>query len=395
MANKISRYFFIIFGFLLPWQTRLILFPEKPEYLGFGIYLSEIFLWLAILFWLPNLKKIKPPFIFLIFYFFGLLSLVWAPDKVAAFRVWLYLLEGGLVYFYLHSQKETRLIAAWAFLISLFAASIFGIWQFFNLGSPAFKWLGLAARGAWNLGDIVIEAGSGRWLRAYGPFPHPNIFGGYLAAAILSLFVILKPKEKFQRSLVAFRMTVIYVFGGVFLFALFLTFSRSAWLGFAIAAIYFIFKNFKKEKINFFVFLSVLFVALYFIFQPLVMTRVGLGGRLEQKSNTERVESWREGFASWRKDPFFGGGIGTMDYKLQVTNKMQEPPHNIFILVLTQLGAFGFFLYILFWRRLWKNKSLCSILILFLIIGVLDHYLWTLWSGQALFWATLGLSQAE
>jgi O-antigen ligase len=140
-----------------------------------------------------------------------------------------------------------------------------------------------------------------------------------------------------------------------------------------------------------------------------VKTRVGAEGRLEQKSNTERIASWRDGLAVWKQNPFFGSGAGVFA-RSEATKQSQEkrdrhaptkasglamteivePPHNIFILVLSQLGLVGFAIYLFLWRGFWKSPALRPLLILFFAIGMPDHYLWTLYSGSMLFW--LGLS---
>lgn len=407
---KTSKILFYIFVFLLPWQTRLILFPENPELLGFSVYLSEIFLWLALVFWLTNadLKKIKIPFVFSFFCFFVSLSVLWSPDKVAAFRAWLYIFEGIMVYLYLREHNEIWRRAAKIFLFSLFIAAIFGIWQFFNLGSESFKWLGLATRGAWNLGDIVVASDGARFLRAYGPFPHPNIFGGYLAAGILLAAIILSEPKGESKG----RWLLIYFLGAVLFFALFLTFSRSAWLALAFALIYFLIKNPRKDFLKFFIFLSALALVFYGIFAPLVKTRIGAEGRLEIKSNTERVASWKDGITAWKQNPFFGSGLGNnviasdseaisskmgspRSLQSLAMTKQSEPAHNIFILILSQLGIAGFLIYLFVWKKIWKNKFVRPLLILFFIIGLFDHYLWTLYSGQILFWLGLSLNQIE
>ncbi len=427
-----SKVLFYIFVFFLPWQTRMIFTPEKPELLSFSIYLSEIFLWLALAFWLTgaDLKKIlpnpplqkegtanTPPFEkgrlggILVFSFLVFLSIFWSPDRVAAFRLWLFIFDGIMIYIFLREHGELRQKAAKVFLFSLFIASLFGIWQFFNLGSPAWKWLGLAARGAWNLGDIVVAADGGRWLRAYGPFPHPNIFGGYLAVGLIILFNFLKTTQS-SRS---YKTRGIYFLAATLFFALFLTFSRSAWVAFAVAAIYFIFEFYKKKRLTltcaaaqvnvndkrenilkFFIFLFALAITFSIIFWPLFSTRATSAGRLEQKSNTERVGGWKIGLSSWLAHPVFGAGLGNSiitNYELRITNKIQEPAHNIFLIALAELGLVGFMIYLFLWRGFWKNPALRPLLILFFVIGMLDHYLWTFWSGQMLFWLGLAIQE--
>ncbi len=418
--QKIFFYFFI---FLLPWQTRMIFTPEKPEFLSFSIYLSEIFLWLALAFWLTNadLKKVSTPLLkrggggILLFCFFAFLSISWSSDRVAAFRLWLFIFDGIMVYLFLREHSELRQKAIKVFLFSLFIVSLFGIWQFFNLGSPALKWLGLATRGAWNLGDIVVQTDGTRWLRAYGPFSHPNIFGGYLAVGLIIMFNEIK---KITKALRSYEFCYIYFLSAVLFFALFLTFSRSAWLALIISAFFLplarpskllvvqersgvIKGEVRRGILKFILFLFVFAVALSIIFWPLLRTRATSAGRLEQKSNTERVASWREGLAVWYQNPFFGSGPGLGNSTVGVAKPYSQPPHNIFILVLSQLGLVGFAIYLFLWRGFWKNtarfaesrRATRPILILFFIIGLFDHYLWTLYSGQMLFWLGLSLNQ--
>lgn len=401
MANKIQKIFFFFFILLLPLQTRLILTPGKTEFLTFSIYLSEIFLWLALGFWLAraDLGKIRIPRVFLFFCFFVFLSIAWSSDRVAAFRLWLFVFDGIVAYIFLREYGELRGAAVKCFLFSMFVAAIFGIWQFFHLSSPVEKWLGLAARGAWNLGDIVVAFDGERWLRAYGPFPHPNIFGGYLAAAILLVFVILRSRAEESRDpSLALRMTTAYIFLSVFLLALFLTFSRGAWLALVIAAVYFLAKNYNRETKKLFIFSLIFIAAMGAVFWPFLKTRATSSGRLEGKSNTERLASWREGLTVWWNHPIFGAGKihpnpplqkeGAPPFEKGRLGGILQPPHNIFILILAELGLLGFLIYLFLWRNFWKNPAARPLLILFFVIGFFDHYLWTLWSGQILFWTT-------
>ncbi|MCG2694086.1 O-antigen ligase family protein [Candidatus Parcubacteria bacterium] len=183
----------------------------------------------------------------------------------------------------------------------------------------------------------------------------------------------------------------IYPLGAIFIFSLFLTFSRSAWLGLVAVLIYYSFKNFDNKDIRKFFIFSILSIAsLSFIFWPFVTSRVKSEGYLESKSNIERVASWREGLELWTQNPLFGIGIG--NYTIGLPKPYGQPSHNIFLMVLAELGAVGFLLYLALWRKLWKS-GLHSVLILFFIIGLFDHYLWTLYSGQMIFWVGLAFFQ--
>ena len=157
---------------------------------------------------------------------------------------------------------------------------------------------------------------------------------------------------------------------------------------------------------NFFIFLSALAIAFSIIFWPFVRTRATSAGRLENKSNVERVGSWKNGLAVWRQNPIFGLGLSVIARSEATkqsrdrhatpwlaTTEYAQPAHNIFILVLSQLGIAGFAVYLFFWRGFWKNPAARPFLILFFVIGFFDHYLWTLYAGQMLFWLGLSLIQ--
>lgn len=116
------------------------------------------------------------------------------------------------------------------FVAGLVLPSVLGIAQFVFGGSFSSTLLGLNVRDAVVLGDSVIQSSDGtRMLRAYGSFAHPNIFGGYLAVGIASIFGLWE-HAKTQKDVILLGLA-----GAIESVALVLTFSRSAWLGLALA----------------------------------------------------------------------------------------------------------------------------------------------------------------
>jgi hypothetical protein len=111
-------------------------------------------------------------------------------------------------------------------------------------------------------------------------------------------------------------------------------------------------------------------------------------------------------------DNWFGVGAGNFTEVMQgyVNSKFLpwqfQPVHNIFALVLNEIGVWGFvafvslFAYLGFYLlRLIKNSSsnkdfgaiLLALLLAIFVIGLFDHYFISLYQGQALFWLFLGL----
>ena len=69
------------------------------------------------------------------------------------------------------------------------------------------------------LGDSVIETSMGRFLRAYGPFDHPNILGGIMVLGIILVLYSSLQKEINRNSrlfylisLALFYLALTYVF---------------------------------------------------------------------------------------------------------------------------------------------------------------------------------------
>jgi O-antigen ligase len=87
-----------------------------------------------------------------------------------------------------------------------------------------------------------------------------------------------------------------------------------------------------------------------------------------------------------------------------------QPVHNIYLLILAELGVFGilFFSLILIlifwpvWRRLksWRDVLTLKLekiilffsLLVILFISLFDHYFWTIYFGLMIFWLVLGLN---
>src|SRR3989338_3364958 len=283
--------------FLLPWQTRWIfsqqlLLGSVWEYGKVSVYGVEILM--GILF-LLRAKKTQWPRSFVIpvlmIGFTFLFSLLFSEQRVVSLVVIGHVLFViGFVFCLLNKDLSVSVLLK-VFFVGLIIPCLLGWFQVLTGSSPSMKWLGLAAQNSTVLGTSVVEIGTERLLRAYGSFPHPNIFGGYLAVAIFLLFWFLVTKRKER---VSFWLLFCLI---LFSSTLVITFSRSAWLGLITAFIFSFIGNGKKRFFSFqraWPFLTIIFLSSIlstFLFQEAFSTRLQGQARLEQKSVMERQES--------------------------------------------------------------------------------------------------------
>lgn len=198
---KIFELFLNSFLFLLPWQTIFII--KKWELGTIGIFGFEILFWIiAALFFIWHFQNKKQQanmswlyitsFIFLGYCF---LSTFWSPQPLVGFFQALRITESFLLIWILLVAPFDRKKAVLWFIAGATLQAFLGIYQFLTQSTVGFKWLGLVSHPLMETGTSVIQsAEAGRWLRAYGAFPHPNIFGGYLVIAIIftSLLILQK-----------------------------------------------------------------------------------------------------------------------------------------------------------------------------------------------------------
>ncbi|MHB8830580.1 MAG: O-antigen ligase family protein [Patescibacteria group bacterium] len=448
----------------LPWQTRWFV---DAQLVGWPWEQGRISIYVA---WLPLVATIilgifQPkralPFsfrrnLFWLIAALGACTIIAAPSPAtAAIQWWIQVILLAAFFVTLFRTKvEPTKVAFW-FVLSLIPHALLAIWQFATQTVIGSSWLGMASQNPANLGVSVVQTSVGRFLRAYGGFPHPNILGGWMATGlIMALWFNITPLK------LRGGKGVIWLIEGLFTLALFYSFSRSAWLAAAVGLVAFSLLSFSRmresSKINksdgsppsalnlrgddkkrwlSFAIPIILFVTLTIVHRDLVLTRADVqGSRLEQKSILTRIQTLRDGIGVFQAVPLFGTGPNSelpvlaslkkhwieedairiaalgqfpghpnsWNADEYVRSRMAaigplETPHMVWLLMLVNFGIvgslfiFGFGLYLLQtllnkWSSLdTHNKILLVTLISCqLILVTLDHYPWSLWSGQTL-----------
>lgn len=423
--KKLSQGFFYLFIFTLPWQTKLILRPAETNFTEISLYANQLFLLIALIayFFYRTRQKDSSGDISGLWYFlagfelFIFISFFAAYDQSLAFCHYLiflealglfYLLREGTLFKGYEEPYLDKIAVLYVFLSSIFFSACLGIYQFFTQSTFAFKYLGLAAHNPQDLGVAVIETASGRFLRAYGGFDHPNIFGGVLAVALLLIAYLLAKKKVLNSNREIFESILFFIFYFFGLFALFFTFSRSAWLAFA-AGLFTILISLILKKDRWIIgrYLALIFFSAILLFiisrpyQDLLAVRVDANTRLEQKSIAERRMYLSQAEKLIKNRPLLGTGIGNYT---SVLNKeegnrqpawVNQPVHNGFLLLLAENGILSFLFFAGFLVSLiLKNRRETYSLAIFAVLVVLmmfDHWLISLPFGVLFLFFVLGL----
>jgi len=419
VLEKIIEYGLYFFVFILTLQTRLILKPGEInggyfEYGTYSLYLTDLFLIFLILlfgFWVLKTKESKISnsewrlvFSLGILDLFVFISCFFAHNKYLAFYKYGWFLLGVGLLFLLLKAKYDKIKLFYFFMVGVLLESLLAIYQFIFQISFKNKWFGIAEHNPGDLGVSVIETlGRERWLRSYGGLDHPNILGGLLVIVVLLLLI----NKTFKSSLGVSKLNLRFLGQNVLLIilitALFLTFSRGAYLAFIFSLLLVLIISFykkdkemqlKSSKVLFTSFL--IFITLFLTYPNLFQVRILGNLRLENKSNTERIDGLKDAQKIIRNNFFFGVGMG--NYTLALKEELYpneksyfyQPVHNVFVLILAEIGIFGFiaFLYLMFIviQKIQKNNiySLSCIFAL-IILFTFDHYFFSLHFGFFLF----------
>jgi len=434
----------LFFGLLvlLPTQLGLHFWPDwasvlgrRVDYLSPTIYLTDVLLIALLASWffddfyhkflISNFQFLikRKNFKILIFKFapillFAALNIFVAVSKSAALYKWVKALEFIGLAWYILKTKPNPALATFYLSLGVLYSSIIAIFQFLfqhSLGGPL-RWLGERTFSVDTPGIAKIDfpgipdLGRGLslvpLLRPYATFPHPNVLGGYLAVLLpllvnLPIRQILRPGsgrvrpilpmgKKTQENVLKFFKWTTIVLGTV---ALVLSFSRSAICVGALATVIAVAKiKYPPRKIILIFTLLLLVLGSLFLVQKASERNESLVVR--QQLNLAALKIWQQ-------SPLVGVGLGNFLVKLPEALPFRQiyflqPVHNIYFLILAETGTVGFILFLwLIWWVIAKKKPFNIYrlpFIIFLLLGLIDHYPLTLQQGQILFAVLLALA---
>ncbi|MFH1171360.1 MAG: O-antigen ligase family protein [bacterium] len=444
---KIRDVALLVWAFLLPLQTRYFLHPGQLngtwEYGTLSMYATDGILLVALLCsfctdraWLWKRPKDLPRSVLvaaLAVVASVLFSSVNALDVGVALGVSLRFVL-GLAAAWLIAKSSIRM-TAFAVVLAVSAAfeSILMLTQFVLQTIPASTLFGIAAHAPSVAGDAVVETSIGRFLRSYGTLPHPNMAAGWLAFGLIICVVLyLRFKDPLERAVVLSGFSMITA-------GLFLSFSRAGLLGWLAVFLLLVFVLLLRERweghhrwhwwpqsddiplglktIKLVAAALFLLGAFLFVYAPLVHGRTSTDNRLEARSVSERIAQIDEARTIIGKYWLFGVGVGNETKAVHDvidagrSSWGYQPAHNVFLLLLTEIGGIGAILVVWCvvsvvresfqelrrrWSHQWANGPpwlvfLSAGILLLLLLGLVDHYLWSLPFGVAFSSLVFGL----
>ncbi len=385
---------------ILPWQIRY--FSEGPAVGGMPWEQGRLSLYLS---WLPMLLTIfvacqnepdedssRPLYRRTWIWLTGLLLLT-LPACLSIFpqASWQWFIQVSVLAMFGWSLERLavpmRDFFTW-FILSLIPHALLGIWQYATQMVVGSKWLGMSPQNPLTPGVSVVEAGGRRILRAYGGFPHPNIFGGWLAFGLAAVTLLASRVTLHQRRI------ALAIVAALFAVALVFTFSRSAWIAAGVGVTAAFIGAWRKawtleEKLRLFlipcaVLVSFAFTA--FAVREVVAVRATAETRLETKSTDERALAIDQAWQLFSRHPVLGIGEEAALLALDRGGLRPVPPHQVLLLILLEtgiLGSLGLLLILGCYVHAVGPKALFWLLPAVPLL-LFDHYLWSLWSGQVL-----------
>ena len=418
--DKILSTLFYLLTLFLPvqigkhfWPNFSFVFGLRLDYLSPTIYLTDIFIVLIFVFSIPKFKsfflkidKKKVVFfcLFLLSLFVGIIN---AKNSLAGFYGVVKFLEYSFLTLFViaYFRNFNKSILFFCFLAGIIFESCLAFFQSLNQGSIGglFYYFGERAFNAQTPGIANASINGQLFLRPYATFSHPNVLAGFLVIAMLYLCLFFKNQKK-------------YLLTGIIIgtATLFSTLSRTAIFLWAICLIVLfgipLVKKYKNRFSNMKLVIgvisaAVLIVVVYLFFQNSFFLQRFFLTKITDESLTQRVMLAQQSFTMFLRSPIFGIGINNFFNNLifpnsQLTVLLIQPVHNIFLLVLSETGLIGFFLFIyLFYKCLkclshaksTKEKKYLFMLIFSVIfLGSFDHYFLTIQQGQIMLSLILG-----
>jgi O-antigen ligase len=395
------NYIFLAIIFFLPLQFALNV-GENVDLVTTRILLPVIFLlWLVKSLaqkkiWISNKAEM---WIAAAFLFLSLGSLFLGRDAGEGVRKFVYFLTIFPVFFVaadIFQAQKWREKAVAAIVFSGVLAATIGLFQFalsFSIGvdKSVMIWENLAPFFLGNsFGKIVaansswlVNVGGETRMRAFGFFPDPHNFAFFVNLCLFSgLGHMFFQKKTAAKIWIGAALVLMAVAVGI-------SFSRGAYLGLIVGAVFFTIIFLKRTGIlgKALVAAGVLFVIILIFNSNIISQRLASSFNLKEGSNAERYKNWVQAADIIQEYPLGGVGLGNYARTVDPTaaGRSSIYAHNLFLDIAAETGILSAVLFLLLiffsiWRNV-KNNNMMSLglasgLVAFSVHSVFDTALY-------------------
>ncbi|GIW64430.1 MAG: hypothetical protein KatS3mg092_0363 [Patescibacteria group bacterium] len=374
--EKISKIIFLLTIFFLPTQFGKYFFFDfsylnglRVDYLAIKIFFIDILIFILFVFNLKKTLSFLTKKNFLLFYLFLIINFFISTKKFLTLFFIIKIFEFLIFFFlstiYFSKIKPKNILIV--FLLIGIAELFLSFYQFIfghSVGS-LFYFLGerLISISTPGIAKIIFE--NKEFLRAYGTFSHPNSLAGFF----LALYFFVLTEKKFQKDIILKYLNLL-----IFNLLIFLSFSKTAIICFLILNTVYFLKNKSKCFI----------CNISKIFTPIILSLFFLLGNTDILTFNKRIFLLAKSIMILKNNFLLGVGLNNyLFFQSQIPDKLalffNQPVHNIFLLLLTEIGIFGLIIILFLFLKI--NKILTINLYLttaIFITGFFDHYWLTL-----------------
>ncbi len=386
-STQLGKHFFLSFSYLS---------GVRVDYLAPTIYLIDLVILSLAILNLHSIKKVLDSQHTL--YILALLALT-APFALVipiAFVAYLRIVEMIVLFFlvkdYLSRTKGYGILILFTSLTlaALVQLGVAGM-QFIEKHSlnGAFYYLGERYMTLSTPGIAKASLNGVEFLRPYGTFSHPNSLGGFYL--LLSFFALTFPVNNKAQSLIQPLRFILFTLSTLLVF---FSFSKTAILTYCFLMVVWLVKTqfYKRCTLCFTARMTVLFfISLLFI-----------QAQGDLFSIAKRIELSRNALEIIKQYPITGVGLGNYviaqaQFQTQHLNFINQPVHNAYLLLLSEVGLLvgGILLFEL--AQLFKKNGVLNVfLFCFLSVGItalFDHYWLTLIQNLTILMIVFGAIQ--
>ena len=440
MLKQIEQYTFYALIFFLPLQVRYALggFVDGPfhEYTHAFVYGTDMLLVALFVLWgvrtllEKEVNKHKKQAVSRIDRFIrvstlllvlaGAISITTAAEPMLGSYQLVRLIGGVVLFLYVQSNyNRYRFVDIFTTLVlsGLVQATI-ALGQGIMQRDLGLWFFGESPLSASTPGVAKIDLAGGKVIRSYGTFPHPNVLAAFLVTSIWSAYYLFIVYANHMRARIPWLIVI-----AVLIFGLMSTYTRAAivvWFGgslalFAIFPLYMgaVRSKQAREKIRDQVILlgsTVVGLVIGFVLvnsafiQRVTPTQIDNALEIREQYTNVGIDAFIEapiiGIGIGNFVPYFQVQYASFNYPLWVF----QPVHNIYALILTELGTIGAIvgtalllalgIRVMIAVRIRQPIELIFLIgigISFLLLSLFDHFFWTLQQGRLMWWLILGL----